>query len=37
MQEYRALAETYPDVIKANIKNMRAKGSPIEESFSRIS
>jgi len=37
MWEYRALAETYPDIVKANIKNMRAKGSSLEESFSRIS
>jgi len=37
MQEYRALAETYPDIIKANIKNMRKKGASLEESFSRIS
>ena len=36
MQEYRALAETYPDIIKANIKNMRAKWASLEESFSRI-
>jgi len=25
MQEYKALAETYQDVIKADIKNQRAK------------
>jgi len=37
MREYKALAETYPDILKANIKNMRAKGLSIEESFGRIS
>jgi len=37
MQEYRALADTYPDILKANIKNMRSKGASLEESFSRIS
>lgn len=37
MLEYKALAETYPDIIKANIKNMRKKWSSLEESFSRIS
>jgi hypothetical protein len=37
MNEYKALAETYPDIIKANIKQQRAKGASIEESFSRIS
>lgn len=37
MQEYRALAETYPDIVKANIKNMRAKWVPLEEALWRIS
>jgi len=37
MLEYKALAETYPDIIKTNIKNMRQKGASLEESFSRIS
>ena len=37
MLEYKALAETYPDILKANIKNMRAKGWSLEESLSRIS